>query len=460
MATPARRSVTGGTRATGPITFAGVLAASRVRRNPSIPDSQGIDEMLRSRVAALKLTPLAATAFFIGAFGWVQTTVVATLYMEEFFFLLAAVALAFTRAFRAALSEPVFRRLVLALLVTLAGYVISDLARESPSESYLRGWGRLVLTFTSFVGIALVALRDDGTIWWFALGRGLGGILSLKYVEHYHLFGSWKYAIDESGNFSSFGFAEYVGSAAVALVALLPPRGAVLALLALGAFSFHLDFRYHAGICMAVAFLLYLRAAAARGATARNLPPGRVVLAGTLALIALTAGYKLSENEGSAGRRAASDEGRRFGLMVGVRALVDSPFVGYGSWGRSSEIAALEQTVKAELGPAAQRRVITGSAAIVHSGIFQSWLEGGVLGAAFFVVFLYSLIRSFRALCLDRPHDRLLPILLYWYLFASWEVINAPFGANSRMHIALGAATLVIVAAERRRRVSSAVSRD
>jgi O-antigen ligase len=220
--------------------------------------------------------------------------------------------------------------------------------------------------------------------------------------------------------------------------------------LALGGFSFYLDFRYHAGICMAIAFLLYLRIWQNTGGVARKLPVGRMILVAILAVGALFAGYKLSEDAGTAGRRAASNEGRLFGLLVGSRALFESPLLGYGSWGRSEEIAAVEVAVKAEMGPEAAGRVITGLAAIVHSELFQSWLEGGALGAAFFVVFLIGLVRTFPKLCLHRGMDALLPILLYWYLFASWEVVNAPFGANSRMHIALGAATLVITAMEAR----------
>lgn len=411
--------------------------------DPIAPPSPAVERWL-------KASPISVASLLLGLFGWIQTTFVALLYLEESFLLVAAVVLVFSQQARKVLAEPVFRRLFIAFLITMTGYIASDLFRGSLPENYLRGWGRLILTMTSFLGITLLAAREPQSIWWFALGRGIGGVLSLKFVEHLHLFGSWKYAVDQSADFSSFGFAEYVGSALAALVWFLPLRWAALAFFVLGAFSFHLDFRYHAGICMLIACLLFFRTGGRSGGTAARLPVVRLALIATLAISALVAGYKLSEDPGAVGRRASSDVSRLFGLKVGFQALFESPLIGYGSWGRSKEIAAIEESVKAEMGPAVAARPITGLAAIVHSELFQSWLEGGVLGAAFFLMFLISLLGAFPRLGLARPMDPLLPVLLYWYLFASWEVVNAPFGANSRMHIALGAAALVISAMESR----------
>jgi hypothetical protein len=400
-----------------------------------------------------RITALAVVAFLIGAFGWVRGTFVGLIYLEEVFLLAVAVALIFTRGRRLLFSDPLFHKFLGAFAITMIGYVLSDLVRGSTPENYLRGWGRLFLSVTSFVGLALLAANDRQTFWWFAAGRGIGGALSLKFIEHLPVFGYWKYAVDETMaiRFSSFGYAEYVGGTLAVAAVFLPRHLAALAFLALGAFSFHLDFRYHALICMSIAGLLYLRILT-RNRPIRKLPIGRILIVGIVAIIAVKVGYELSETPGAAGRREISDRARYVGLQVGVRALLASPIVGYGSWGRSPEIAAIEESVARESGLPPDYR-ISGSAAVTHSEIFQSMLEGGMLGAAFFVFLAYALLRAIRPLCFSRPFDALLPVLLYWYLYAFWEVINAPLGANSRMHIGQAVAALLIVSMEQRLRL-------
>jgi hypothetical protein len=82
--------------------------------------------------------------------------------------------------------------------------------------------------------------------------------------------------------------------------------------------------------------------------------------------------------------------------------------------------------------------------------MLQAWVEGGVLGAAFFIIFGWQLLRNFKHAVLLRPLDALSPIVLYFYLYSPWHLLMSAFSAPIRLFIALGAVSVVIVASERR----------
>jgi O-antigen ligase len=88
--------------------------------------------------------------------------------------------------------------------------------------------------------------------------------------------------------------------------------------------------------------------------------------------------------------------------------------------------------------------VITGSSAATHSQILQAWVEGGILGVSFFLVFGFQLLKTLPAQLLSRRTDLLTPTLLFYQLYALWSLFMSPFAATTRLLIALGATALLL----------------
>lgn len=385
----------------------------------------------------LRLSPLAALVFAAGALAPVKLSLFGEIYAAELALPFAALAALAAGGGRRVLHQPLLRGLLLALALTLAGYVLSDVIRGTRSDHYLRGWGRVGLVMSDFVALAILVCQDRRHLWWLGLGMGLGGIAWLRFVEHAPL-AVWK-----------FGYAEPMLLAATTLGALLPARLAAgwLGLLALA--SMHFDFRSFAAILFILAAHRWLRG----DRPARPLAGGpRLWIAAVLAAAAILGALAITGNSAQA-RREASNAGRTAAFEVGLFAVANSPFIGYGSWTQNRELAEryLKRFRELRGGDGPTR---SGAHFSPHSQVLQSWVEGGALGAAFFLALGWRTLRLLPWAALHRPMDALAPLMLYLLIAALWNLLMSPFGAPHRLNIALAAAVLVCLDMERRARAA------
>jgi O-antigen ligase len=138
-------------------------------------------------------------------------------------------------------------------------------------------------------------------------------------------------------------------------------------------------------------------------------------------------------------------------IVVAARAIAASPIVGYGSWGRSSEVAQIDREVQRDYAERSNRPIeVSDHASRGHSQFLQSWTEGGVLGTAFFLVLGGMLLRSGAQVVLARHADSLTPSLLFWIGYALWSVAQSPFG--ERFSIAIPFACILGLELERKRK--------
>lgn len=384
----------------------------------------------------IRLTALGLLVFLVGATSRYKVYLLGELYLAELLLPLAAAAACFGAGARSLLRVPLFRTLLAAMLVTLAGYVLSDLVQGNSAENYLRGWARVAVLATNFVSLCVLIGADRRNLWWFVLGTGVGGVLYLRLAFGLPL-PVWKH-----------GYADYMTPAVVAASHLLPPYLVVPAHLWLAWLSMRWDYRSHALILILISALLWLRGKRQAPAVAMN-----AVLA--LAAVGIVTAVALDSSAGDyeRGRREASNTGRSFGLTFGAEAILASPLIGYGSWAKGEELEELATEVLGrDFGAKVSAYSAKSGIAGVHSQLLQSWVEGGVLGAAFFLVLGYQLLKWFPEIAFRRPRDALTPILLLYTLSAMWHLIFSPFALGGRLLAALACASLVLVAAERRAR--------
>jgi O-antigen ligase len=248
-----------------------------------------------------------------------------------------------------------------------------------------------------------------------------------------------------------FGYAEPMLLVAAALGAMLPRRVAALWFVVLAYLSAKYDFRTFVLLGLVLAAFSWYRGPAP-GSSPRT---GRIVALGTAIAGAAVVGYlslALIGGDYWTSRRATSNAGREAAMEVGWIAISRSPLVGYGSWPESPELATLYRKLTYDalgatwLNPSVGDTVFT-----PHSQILQAWMEGGVLGAAFFFVLLWHVAKQLPYVLFRRPRDALSAILVYYLATGLLNIFISPFSAPHRVGIAVVAACLVLLAAERAR---------
>lgn len=411
---------------------------------PSLPGLAGPG----SNLAPVRLVPsgLAIASFAVGLTYTIKVSLVGEAALAELLLPLLGLAALTQRGAQGVLTNRTFLALCGALLLTLAGYIVSDLVADSSAEQFLRGWGRVALVMSNFIALALLIGAQRQALWWFLAGWGLGRVLFLRLVMNEPL-PRWKFAADYT-----FGYAEPMTLLVLALCCKLSPRIASPLLVGVGLYSIRHDFRIQAAVCIAVAAVLWMRRhrGARPGAPAGTI---RLAIAGSIAALMLWGGLQLTADDYSEQRRKTSDIGRSFGKLFALKAISESPLVGYGSWSRNRDFLRQQQEALNQVaGEDASAFNAGDSSSSVHSMVLQAWVEGGLLGAAFFVVLLATTLRRLPWLVLARPPDPLYPFLLYFSFYGLWHGVMSPFAAPLRLHVALAAATLVCLALERGKR--------
>jgi hypothetical protein len=381
---------------------------------------------------------IALLVLLCGALSPIKLGLVGEIYAPELALPLVAAIAAF-RGGRRVFSDSAFMALLTAGMVTLLGYILSDLVQGSRPDQFLRGWGRVALVISDFVCLSIIFGQNGRNFWWYSLGAGLGNLLYLRFAQHMPL-ARWK-----------FGYADPVALASITLGVFVPQRVLSVWLVLLGLHSMWSDFRSFAGFCLAVAAILWVQAgdkkrSGQRGGatTIKLLIAGGVAAAIILVTMSLTA-------EESAGRRKESNSGREAAIEVGIEAISRSPVIGYGSWTENKELAAMYHKRQDQLSGGSGRVASDGSNNFApHSQILHAWMEGGILGAALFFSLAYYLLKTSYWLIKTRPADYLTPLLLFSLINALWNLFMSPFSSPHRLGIATGIALIVMLSVERR----------
>lgn len=376
-------------------------------------------------------------AFLAGCTAFQTLEVLGEVNLAELVLPVVAVVAICMRDGRAAFSLKPFRVLLVALLVTFLGYVLTDLSRDSTADQYLRGWGRVGLTLFDFVVLSVIAAQDRRNLWWWAAGFGTGAVLYFRFVLKMPL-PVWKH-----------GYAEFFTVGFCAFAYFLPARVAAVGFAILGLMSIHWDFRVHGLVCFAIAAALWLRGAALQPTRRRRRIWPLVIallVAGSVAQLVTRA----TEDQYNRLRREQSDAGRLNGLRFAATAFLQSPMIGYGSWGTSPELDHAYRS--ATQGTGGNAVVVTGraSTALAHSQLLQSLIEAGILGGVFFATLGVMLARRLGHVALHRPLDAITPFLLYYTFYGLWHLLMSPFAAPHRLQIAAGAVVIVVLALEAR----------
>jgi hypothetical protein len=388
----------------------------------------------RFQRAGLKPDWLAVLMFIVGLASARMVSFVGEMYIGELLLpQLALVAMVANRN-RDDGGVSTFGLFIQAAILMLAGYIASDIYRETNAGQFLRGWARVIVLSLDFIALVIVVRRDKRYLWWFILGLAIGALLQLKIrgVPVSDAAG-WK-----------FGYSTPLGYLLGALSCLLPVKLASIAFAGLGLWNIYMDFRIGGAICIIVSGALWFRSS---GATGLNFMQSlRLVIAACIAG-SLIVGALIATEELYKARRQQSNQGREAGIVVAMRAIVDSPLVGYGSWPTDPWLIGLYRS-EAREGGLEERELQKVGSFTAHSQLLQAWVEGGILGAFFWFYYGFWLVRAAAYTALRRPLDACTSVFLFVLLYAMWNLIMTPFSSPSRLPIAVAIAIICVCASE------------
>ncbi len=389
---------------------------------------------------SVQVTPLGLACFLCGAAIGVKLDFVGDLHLLEPLAVLLAVQVVLSRGSGKSFVPRVFFGFLVAGLITFCGYLLADLVAENEPWQYLKGWGRVALLIVDSATIMILAAHGRQNLWWLVLGVAVGGISALA-IEGVPLT-NWK-----------LGYGEYVALLVVTLVPLVPPVAAIPAIGAFGGFCIALDYRNLGAACILVAGAMAWQTTAANGSRALFLRC--IALAAVFTLVLATLALMLdSTEEDYRTRREASNVGRYVGVLVAWRAILESPIVGYGSWAIADQkyTRMIRDEVLSRIDSPAIRNYVENHpvrSLMPHSQLIQAWLEAGILGLAFFLLYGVRMAQALHWFAMRHPLDAIVPMFVFFLVQGGWNLVGSPFLGIHRVYIAVAVAVTMLAVHQR-----------
>jgi hypothetical protein len=133
--------------------------------------------------------------------------------------------------------------------------------------------------------------------------------------------------------------------------------------------------------------------------------------------------------------------GGRPEFFIGLRAAMDSPFLGHGSWASDIKYAEMMADMNHVSGGAAMEiEREAGGVIPTHSHIIGAWVFAGILGTLFWAYLFWLVLRAIAVVAIRRPP--LAPAYAWLLVSYCWAILFSPFGSTSRI---IESFTIVII---------------
>ena len=397
------------------------------------------DQQLEDHFRDVKLPLISAVGMFIlGAFTGYPVQIVGKLYPGEIILALVAVAsvpglFSMPRTIRSQVLIFLF-----AMLVGFGGYVLSDIYRESESTDYMRGWAHWGFMILSFLALVRLTYKQPKYLFIFMLGFSLvnGSVPFLLPGSTSSFINTWK-----------FFAAVPIIIGCLYLVRKWRPIPVGIVLVFLGITSAALDTRSIALLCLLTAGLVVLagkkkKVTDYQVSIRKNALIGAVVVLAGCVWAAIFVVQKYAEVYDLSGRQERSSTRRLAMALTTFDIIRESPFIGYGSWARDRNLAKKQERMMGKLEAVNVRGEHREDIIIAHSQVLQTWLEGGMLGVFFCLVFGIRLGFCIIHLGTKYPYHALVPFYIFLLWHSSWHLMFSPFRGTQRIFIAV---TCVII---------------
>ena len=344
------------------------------------------------------------------------------------------------------------RKFLLFGLVWLFSQILTDIIRATPFEDFARGWSKIAFMLTNFSALYLILYRRQRRLVLFAAGIALGQILDFCLTSSdFALYYPWKFGVGWAVTIflilcSQLRFVNQIPFLSVSIIGLA------------GILNIYLDFRSLAAICFFTGIYIFTK----RFHKPNKLMPMTIKAKNIilLTLLMLTVGSALLKAYGYAAMQGwLGDEARqkyewqasgKFGVLLGgraelfvsLKAIINSPIIGHGSWAKDPQYSDLLYEQLEKYGYAVQRG-INSDKIPSHSYIFGAWVESGFIGAIFWFWVLLFTVRTLANL--HELKESLSPLIVLFSFRLIWDIPFSPFGGAARLYVPFYIILLIFV---------------
>ena len=130
------------------------------------------------------------------------------------------------------------------------------------------------------------------------------------------------------------------------------------------------------------------------------------------------------------------------GFFASVRAIIDSPILGHGSWAKDPKYAKLQSQGLNDLGIVGGNQPTDPNLIPAHSYLTQSWIWAGLAGGLYWLavaalaLWLMGNLFAFRT--------GLAPLIVLSTTLLLWNVAFSPYGNTARFLAAFGIAVSLL----------------
>jgi hypothetical protein len=144
--------------------------------------------------------------------------------------------------------------------------------------------------------------------------------------------------------------------------------------------------------------------------------------------------------------------GGRPEFVIGLRAALERPIIGHGSWAKDYKYLEMLQDMEVETGTldySGDFEAGTNGLIPAHSGIVTAWIWAGIAGLIFWVYMAWYILNAISRVAIIRPP--LAPFYMWFLISTWWDIFFSPFAANRRI---IDAVLIVFVADLMKKKVS------
>ena len=327
--------------------------------------------------------------------------------------------------------------------IWLIGQGVTDLYRGTNSADWLRTMARILFLGLWMLCLAILVGQNTRRQALFLAGFAVGSLLQ-AFLQPSDLAEAdpWK-----------FGYSAGITGLVVLLSCIFFRRQKIiLVLLFMAAAVLNLTFNFRSPILVLFITLVLVVPIPAQFGSFRLLPssrsPARVVLLIVLAVVAgksaeslvllLTAQGVLGEaaqekNMAQSEAKAGLLLGGRSEILVSSRAVLDSPFLGHGSWAKDLHYVEMYHDLRASYGMKREEE-LTGEdeerdLIPTHSHLMGSWVDAGLCGALFWIYVFCLVAKGIASAGISPPP--LAPVYVYKLTAFLWDILFSPAASRT-----------------------------
>lgn len=409
---------------------------SQPRRRPSADRRTAAEA--RNRRYHRGSVMLDSLAFLVPLAMSYQVEIIGRLYAAEFLLLLCLPLLLIDRG--GMLMESLPKTVLCLAAAWFASQILTDIVDGTPYADWSRGWSKIFFFTVNFAAIYMLIYGNRRRLILFTLGLAIGlAVTNQRYANFEMVALPWKFI---------YGLSATLAIIAITLTGFVRkmPLLPIAIMGAVGVLHMYMGWRSMAGVCFLTA--LYLMAQAIFGKKGANVTPPtntRLILIGVLGIVAVwlvLALYEMAAMDGLLGEDAREKLihqtrsgagillGGRHEILVSLQAILDSPFLGHGSWAQDRKyvdmLIALTRDAEEMIEAAWFGDLIP-----THSHLTGSWVEAGLLGGVFWLFILFLVARVLANLFQAR--DPMSPLVAFIALLMMWDILFSPFAADRRI---------------------------